>query len=107
MHSNFVGNYTVASELLKCGYRSLEAKNEDGQTAVHLASRLGKNDILEKLISSGIASNCLEKLMNYRDRDGYTALHVSFFSMNFSQLKSALEKSGLNLELSIEYFSMF
>lgn len=85
MHSNFVGNYTVASELLKCGYRSLEAKNEDGQTAVHLASRLGNNDILEKLISSGIASNCLEKLMNYRDRDGYTALHVSFVC-NFSHL---------------------
>lgn len=78
------GNYTVASELLKCGYRSLEAKNEDGQTAVHLASRLGNNDILEKLITSGIASNCLEKLMNYRDRDGYTALHVSLYVMTFS-----------------------
>lgn len=73
----FLGNYTVASELLKCGYRSLEAKNEEGQTAVHLASRLGKNDILEKLINSGIASNCLEKLVNCRDKAGYTPLHVS------------------------------
>lgn len=76
-----VGNYTVASELLKCGYRSLEAKNEEGQTAVHLASRLGKNDILAKLINSGIASNCLEKLVNCRDTDGYTPLHVSINSL--------------------------
>lgn len=67
----------MASELLKVGYRSLEAKNEEGQTAVHLASRVGNNNILEKLINSGIEKNCLEKLINCRDRDGYTALHVS------------------------------
>ncbi|KAG8285440.1 hypothetical protein J6590_080153 [Homalodisca vitripennis] len=70
------GNYTVASELLKCGYRSLEAKNEEGQTAVHLACRLGINNILEKLINSGITTNCLEKLVNCRDTDGYTPLHL-------------------------------
>jgi len=66
----FAGNYTVVSELLKCGYRSLEAKNEDGQTAVHLASRLGKDDILKKLIESQASVNC-------RDTAGYTPLHVS------------------------------
>uniref|UniRef100_A0A1B6K422 SH2 domain-containing protein n=2 Tax=Homalodisca liturata TaxID=320908 RepID=A0A1B6K422_9HEMI len=71
------GNYTVASELLKCGYRSLEAKNEEGQTAVHLACRLGINNILEKLINSGITTNCLEKLVNCRDTDGYTPLHYA------------------------------
>lgn len=64
------GNYTVVSELLKCGYRSLEAKNQDGQTAVHLASRLGKDDILKKLIESGANVNC-------RDTAGYTPLHYA------------------------------
>jgi tyrosine-protein kinase len=64
-----VGNYTVVSELLKCGYRSLEAKNQEGQTAVHLASRMGKDDILKKLIESGANVNC-------RDTAGYTPLHV-------------------------------
>nr|CAD7464013.1 unnamed protein product [Timema tahoe] len=64
------GNYTVVSELLKCGYRSLEAKNQDGQTAVHLASRMGKDDILKKLIESGANINC-------RDTAGYTPLHVN------------------------------
>nr|CAD7588127.1 unnamed protein product [Timema genevievae] len=68
------GNYTVVSELLKCGYRSLEAKNQDGQTAVHLASRMGKDDILKKLIESGANINC-------RDTAGYTPLHVSLLSL--------------------------
>nr|CAD7449902.1 unnamed protein product [Timema bartmani] len=66
------GNYTVVSELLKCGYRSLEAKNQDGQTAVHLASRMGKDDILKKLIESGANINC-------RDTAGYTPLHTTSF----------------------------
>jgi tyrosine-protein kinase len=66
---NPIGNYTVVSELLKCGYRSLEAKNQEGQTAVHLASRMGKDDILKKLIESGANINC-------RDTAGYTPLHV-------------------------------
>ncbi|XP_067008964.1 tyrosine-protein kinase Shark [Anabrus simplex] len=64
------GNYTVVSELLKCGYRSLEAKNQEGQTAVHLASRLGKDAILKKLIESGANINC-------RDTAGYTPLHYA------------------------------
>jgi ankyrin repeat protein len=67
--TNPLGNYTVVSELLKCGYRSLEAKNQEGQTAVHLASRMGKDDILKKLIESGANVNC-------RDKAGYTPLHV-------------------------------
>lgn len=64
-----VGNYTVVKELLKCGYRSLEAKNQEGQTAVHLASQMNKNNILEKLIVSGANVNC-------RDTQGFTPLHV-------------------------------
>ncbi|PSN45883.1 Tyrosine-protein kinase HTK16 [Blattella germanica] len=60
----------VVSELLKCGYRSLEAKNQEGQTAVHLASRMGKDDILKKLIESGANINC-------RDTAGYTPLHYA------------------------------
>jgi ankyrin repeat protein len=59
----------VVSELLKCGYRSLEAKNAEGQTAVHLASKLGKNEILIRLIQESASVNC-------RDTAGYTPLHV-------------------------------
>ncbi|KAJ9587710.1 hypothetical protein L9F63_018861, partial [Diploptera punctata] len=61
---------TFIRNLLKCGYRSLEAKNQEGETAVHLASRMGKDDILKKLIESGANINC-------RDTAGYTPLHYA------------------------------
>lgn len=62
------GNYIVVSELVKSGYK-LEAKNQDGQTAVHLASQVGQDDILKKLIDNGANVNC-------RDTNGNTPLHV-------------------------------
>ena len=62
-------NYTVVSELLKCGYRNIDSKNQNGQTAVHLASINAGENILAKLIERG--SN-----INNRDADGNTALHV-------------------------------
>lgn len=64
------GNYTIVSELLKCGYRSLDAKNQLGQTAAHLAAKDGIDDILKKLIENKASVNC-------RDSAGYTPLHVS------------------------------
>lgn len=63
------GNYIVVSELVKSGYK-LEAKNQDGQTAVHLASYFGKDEILKKLIDN-------EAIVNCRDTSGNTPLHVS------------------------------
>lgn len=81
------GNYKVVSELLKCQYRSLDAKNEDGQTAVHVASRLGQDDILKKLIESNANINC-------RDTAGYTPLHVStsliYLCTNFAFIKKPM-----------------
>lgn len=68
----FQKNYTIVSELLECGYRSLDAKNELGQTAVHLAAKDGANEILTKLIENNASVNC-------RDIAGYTPLHVRYF----------------------------
>lgn len=62
------GNYKVVSEILKTGY-NLEAKNQDGQTSVHLASIKGMDDILCKFIECGAS-------VNSRDTAGYTPLHV-------------------------------
>lgn len=55
---------------MKCGYRSLDAKNQLGQTAVHLAAMDGTDEILTQLIQSSAGVNC-------RDTVGYTPLHVS------------------------------
>lgn len=67
-----MGEINVVSELLKCGYRNIDAKNQDGQTAVHLAClhEADTDCIIKILIDSGANVNC-------RDKDGNTALHVS------------------------------
>ena len=57
--------------MLDGGYRSRDAKNQDGQTAVHIAARAGRDNILAKLIDSGAT-------VNVRDSFGYTPLHVNF-----------------------------
>lgn len=63
------GDAVIVSELLQCGYRNIDAKNQNGQTAVHLACQNGIESILNKLIDSGANVNC-------RDKDGNTPLHV-------------------------------
>lgn len=67
------GNLDVVTEMLKTDYRSLDAKNEEGQTAVHLActSSLNSEKILKLLIEKG-------SLTNSRDIAGNTPLHVIF-----------------------------
>lgn len=65
------GDLRVVSELLNCGYRSFDAKNQDGQTAMHLACIAGNDRLVEKLIASGANVNC-------RDSEGNSPLHVSF-----------------------------
>ncbi|GAB0098947.1 Tyrosine-protein kinase [Sergentomyia squamirostris] len=64
------GNYTVVSELLKCGYRNIDAKNQDGQTAVHLACQYADQAILEKIIECNAN-------VNFRDIKGNTPLHYA------------------------------
>lgn len=62
------GDITVVGELLKSGYHNLDAKNQGGQTAVHLASIIGQNEILIMLLQAGANVNIL-------DSSGLTPLH--------------------------------
>ncbi|XP_043274492.1 tyrosine-protein kinase Shark [Venturia canescens] len=84
------GNYTIVSELLKCGYRSLEAKNQLGQTAVHLAAKDGADEILKKLIENKASVNC-------RDSAGYTPLHYACQS-NLPSTVRILINGGANVQ---------
>ncbi|XP_026288164.1 tyrosine-protein kinase Shark [Frankliniella occidentalis] len=86
------GNYKIVSELLKCQYRSLDAKNEDGQTAVHVASRLGQDDILKKLIESNANINC-------RDTAGYTPLHYACRNNKASTARILVDMGGANIQI--------
>ncbi|XP_043643754.1 tyrosine-protein kinase Shark [Drosophila teissieri] len=47
----------VVFELLKCGYRNFDAKNQDGQTALHLAALYSDEDILKHLLNAKVQVN--------------------------------------------------
>jgi len=85
-------NCKVVYELLKCGYRNLESKNQEGQTALHLASLMGQDQIVEKLISCGANVNC-------RDTEGYTPLHFACQNNLLNTVKILLTIGGANIQL--------
>ncbi|XP_060516097.1 tyrosine-protein kinase Shark isoform X2 [Cylas formicarius] len=85
------GNYTVVSELLKTGYHGYEAKNQDGQTAVHIASIKGQNDILRNLIQHGVN-------VNLRDTAGYTPLHYACQNNLSSTVRLLIEVGEANVQ---------
>ncbi|KAI8122408.1 Tyrosine-protein kinase shark [Lucilia cuprina] len=63
-------NHVVVSELLKCGYRNVDAKNQHGQTAMHLAALHGDQTMLNLLLNAGVSVNCM-------DTDNYMPLHYA------------------------------
>lgn len=76
----------VVSELLQANTTiNIDAKNQDGQAAVHLASLLDEHsdEILQRLIEKGANVNC-------RDKDGNTPLHVSLTCSLWQRLKVSL-----------------
>lgn len=63
-------NVTIVGELLKCGYRNVDAKNQDGQTALHLAAIYSDQVILKLILATDVNVNCM-------DAFGNMPLHVS------------------------------
>lgn len=60
----------VVSELLKSGFRKIDNKNNSGQTALHIASMKGHEDIAKLLLQS-------MAFVEVRDEEGVTPIHVS------------------------------
>ncbi|XP_050354591.1 tyrosine-protein kinase Shark [Nymphalis io] len=86
------GDYNIVSQLLACGYRSRDAKNQDGQTAVHIAAKAGRDNILAKLIESGAT-------VNVRDSFGYTPLHYTCQNNLPSTTELLITKGNANYQM--------
>ncbi|EAT39464.1 AAEL008732-PA [Aedes aegypti] len=84
-------NYTVVSEMIKCGYKNIDSKNEHGQTAVHLACLYAEANILEKLIEGGAN-------INNRDTQGNTPLHYACRKSNGLEMVRLLIAAGTNVQ---------
>ncbi|XP_017078273.1 tyrosine-protein kinase Shark [Drosophila eugracilis] len=73
----------VVFELLKCGYRNFDAKNQDGQTALHLAALYSDEDILKHLLNAKVQ-------VNSSDSFGYQPLHYAARSKPASFLRTLI-----------------
>lgn len=74
------GHIKIVGDMLKIGYRSIDAKNEHGQTAVHLACM--KPNVCPKILSLLIENGAN---VNSRDIKGDTPLHVRIFQTFLQQ----------------------
>lgn len=93
--ATIAGQFKVVADLLKYRYKdieSLEAKNQDGQTVVHLASQLGHNEIVDKFILLHANVNC-------RDTEGNTPLHYASQSNLPSTVRILITAGGANVQL--------
>nr|AAA79851.1 tyrosine kinase [Drosophila melanogaster] len=73
----------VVFELLKCGYRNFDAKNQDGQTALHLAALHSDEDILKHLLNAKVQ-------VNSSDSFGCQPLHYAARSKTASFIRTLI-----------------
>ncbi|CAG0920715.1 unnamed protein product [Notodromas monacha] len=64
------GNLEIIREVIQSGYHNLDAKNQDGQTVLHIAVNHGHLEALELLLSSGASPNIV-------DTKGFSPLHYA------------------------------
>ncbi|XP_020798316.1 tyrosine-protein kinase shark [Drosophila serrata] len=85
----------VVFELLKCGYRNFDAKNQDGQTALHLAALYSDEDILKHLLNAKVQ-------VNSSDSFGCQPLHYAARSKPASFIRTLIAAQanvqGRNIE---------
>lgn len=70
LDTSLPGNIVVVTELLKAGYKKIDVRNNTGQTALHIASMKGYQEVAEMLLQH-------EANVEVRDEEGVTPLHVS------------------------------
>eukprot|EP00598_Pedospumella_elongata_P004072 CAMPEP_0184968370 /NCGR_PEP_ID=MMETSP1098-20130426/1444_1 /TAXON_ID=89044 /ORGANISM="Spumella elongata, Strain CCAP 955/1" /LENGTH=801 /DNA_ID=CAMNT_0027489973 /DNA_START=207 /DNA_END=2612 /DNA_ORIENTATION=+ len=69
------GNAIMVNYLLEQGNAKLRSRNNMMRTAVHLAASAGKTEVFEVL--SGYYNHQLETIINWKDKNGRTALYYA------------------------------
>ncbi|RXG54558.1 Tyrosine-protein kinase shark [Armadillidium vulgare] len=87
-------NIKVVSELLKSGYRKIDAKNNCGQTALHIACTKGNLELVRLLLEANAN-------VDVRDQDGMTPLQHACRHNYPSIVHLLITEGKANLQLRI------
>ncbi|KAG7168944.1 Tyrosine-protein kinase HTK16-like [Homarus americanus] len=85
------GNINIVLELLKCGYKKIDEKNNNGQTALHIASMKGYEEIAKMLLTS-------MAYVEVRDEEGVTPLHLASRYNRPGIVRLLVEKSKADIQ---------
>ncbi|XP_035700493.1 tyrosine-protein kinase Shark isoform X3 [Folsomia candida] len=86
------GSGEIVSGMVRTGHRCIDAKNEDGQTAAHIAAMLGLNPILTILINAGIN-------VNAKDSASCTPLHYACINNLPDTVRILLQDGNANPQI--------
>ncbi|KAF5840488.1 hypothetical protein DUNSADRAFT_16579 [Dunaliella salina] len=86
------GDFKTLASMLEGGRQVLsQVVNERGQSALHFAAALGKQDCVQLLLEAGADGNL-------QDKDGYTPLHMAAGYMHSNTMTMLLE-AGLGVQI--------
>ena len=99
----------MVSELLAVGYRNIDAKNHDSQTAAHIAAYHGHTAVLECLVKHRAKVRITRDIIvtisrqyhyktqvNITDTGGYSPLQYAAMADQAAAVRVLLERAGAN-----------
>ncbi|XP_065865964.1 protein ACCELERATED CELL DEATH 6-like [Euphorbia lathyris] len=89
------GHEEVIKVLLKLWPYPTELLNKEGQNILHVASKSGKNKVVKYILGNPI----MEKLLNEKDINGNTALHLAAMHSHPAVVLTLTWESRINLHL--------
>ncbi|KAK3431701.1 hypothetical protein EUGRSUZ_E03813 [Eucalyptus grandis] len=94
------GNFGSTEPLLKDTWPDLaEIKNKKGQNILHVAAKAGDGHAVSCILKEYSDPNVIEKLVNLKDVDGNTPLHLASMHNHCGVLRSLTRNKRIDLEL--------
>ncbi|KAK3404671.1 hypothetical protein EUGRSUZ_K00979 [Eucalyptus grandis] len=94
------GNALAMERLLKDTWPDLaEIKNKKGQNILHVAAKGGENRALDRLLKKYCGPDTIEKLVNAKDVDGNTPLHLAAMHNHCKVMRSLTKDKRIDVQL--------